>query len=158
MDTYISNDDGMKFFYLDQRLLAALKEDDIEKYLMIVKEKQMEELNQKKHLIQMKEEQKEQEQLDEKEKYIEMMVKKEEELFEENRIEIQKRFDERVHQRMMYEVKMMMIYKMNDSIIKLENTIKNALSITENNIKKTKIRMDTIFDVQYSKYKSLTNE
>jgi hypothetical protein len=158
MDTDISNDDGMKFFYLDQRLLAALKEDDIEKYLMIVKEKQMEELNQKKQLIQMEEKQKEQEELDKKEKYIEMMVKKEEELFEENRIEIQKRFDERLHQRMMYELRIMMIYKMNDSIIKLENTIKNALSITENNLKKTKTRMDTIFDVKYSKYKSLTYE
>jgi len=155
------DDNNMKFFYLDQRLLDALHNDDIDKYLEIVKEKQLEELKQKNQIIQVIEDEKKIK-ADKKEKneYIEMMVKKEEQLFEENRLEIQKKFEARVNERLMYELKIMMIYKMNDSIIKLENTIKNALHNVENDLKKTRARMDRLFDVpQYinsnSNYKVL---
>jgi hypothetical protein len=162
---HTDDDNNMKFFYLDQRLLDALHNDDIEKYLEIVKEKQIEELRQKNQIIQSIEDEKEKNkrknEQKEKEEYIEMMIKKEEQLFEENRFEIQKKFEERVNQRLMYELKIMMIYKINDSIIKLENTLKNALHIAENDLKKTRARMDTLFDVpQYinTKYKVLKDD
>ena len=156
---HVDDDDNMKFFYLDQRLLDALKNDDIEKYLIIVKEKQIEELKHKQQIVQSIEDEKVKKEQKEKEEYIEMMVKKEEQLFEENRFEIQKKFEERVNQRLMYELRVMMIYKMNDSITKLENTLKNALHVVENDIKKTRTRMDTLFDVPYySNYKVLKDD
>jgi vacuolar-type H+-ATPase subunit I/STV1 len=159
------NDNEMKFFYLDQRLLQALKDDDIEKYLQIVKEKHIEELNVKKQIIELKDEKikekEEQIKQKEKEEYIEMMLKKEEKLFEENRIEIQKKFEERVNERMYNEIKIMMMYKIGDSIVKLENTIKNALYMTNNDIKNTRDKIDTLFDIPHYlnvKYKTLKND
>lgn len=159
------NDNEMKFFYLDQRLLQALKDDDIEKYLEIVKEKHIEELNVKKQIIELKDEKikekEEQIKQKEKEEYIEMMLKKEEKLFEENRIEIQKKFEERVNERMYNEIKIMMMYKIGDSIVKLENTIKNALYMTNNDIKNTRDKIDTLFDIPHYlnvKYKTLKND
>jgi len=159
VDEDVDNDQTIKFFNLDQRLLNALKEDDIEKYLIIVKEKQMEEykLKEKKkddklRLIHEAEQKK-------KDEFIQAIVKKEEELFEENKIEIHKRIQEKIQQRMLSEIKYMMIYTLNDSILKLENKIRDALTITENNIQKNRNKIDEFLDEEYInyKYKSLTN-
>jgi len=162
MDT--TNDDDMKFFYLDQRLINALKEDDIDKYLMIVREKQIEELHQKKQIIQIKEDEKKLEKEKENEEYIKMMIKKEEELFEENRMEIKKKLDERIKQRMIHEIKSIMIYQISDNILKLENRIKDALSILENSLNKSKSSIKDLYDLYEIKpkcrytIKALTNE
>jgi len=160
METDLSIENEMKFFYLDQRLLNALKEDNIDKYLMIVREKQIEELNQKKQIIQSKEDRENEEKEKENEEYIKMMIKKEEELFEENRIEIRKRLDEKIQNRMIQEVKSIMINQINDSIIRLENRIKDSLSILENSMRKSKSIMDDVYVPYRSRYtiKTLTNE
>jgi hypothetical protein len=152
VDVEVDEDQTIKFFNLDQRLLNALKEDDIEKYLLIVKEKQMEEYKLKEKKIEEVENRK-------KEEYIEAIVKKEEELFEQNKMEIHKRIQEKVQQRMISEVKFMMMYKINDSILKLENKIRDALIITENSLKKNRNKIDDLINEEYInyKYKSLTN-
>jgi hypothetical protein len=159
VDEDVDNAQTIKFFNLDQRLLNALKEDNIEKYLIIVKEKQMEEYKlkeQKKEdelrLIQEAEQKK-------KDEFIQAIVKKEEELFEENKIEIHKRIQEKIQQRMMSEIKYMMIYKLNDSILKLENKIRDALTITENNIQKNRNKIEDLYNEDYvnNKYKFLKN-
>jgi hypothetical protein len=152
VDVEVDEDQTIKFFNLDQRLLNALKEDDIEKYLLIVKEKQMEEYK-------LKEQKKEEVENRKKEEYIEAIVKKEEELFEQNKMEIHKRIQEKVQQRMISEVKFMMMYKINDSILKLENKIRDALIITENSLKKNRNKIDDLINEEYInyKYKSLTN-
>ena len=151
-DEDLDEDQSIKFFNLDQRLLNALKEDDIEKYLIIVKEKQMEEYK-------LKDQKKEEIEQKKKEEYIQSLVKKEEELFEENKIEIHKRIQEKIQQRMMSEIKYMMIYKISDSILRLENKIRDALTITENNLKKDRNKIDELLNEEYInyKYKSLKN-
>jgi hypothetical protein len=151
-DEDLDEDQSIKFFNLDQRLLNALKEDDIEKYLSIVREKQMEEYK-------LKDQKKEEIEQKKKEEYIQSLVKKEEELFEENKIEIHKRIKEKIQQRMISEVKFMMIYNINDSILKLENKIRDALTITENNLKKNRNKINELLDEEYInyKYKSLKN-
>jgi len=121
-DVDVAEDQSIKFFNLDQRLLNALKEDDIEKYLLIVREKQMEEYKLKERKIDEIEQKK-------KEEYIQSLVKKEEELFEENKIEIHKRIQEKIQQRMISDIKSMMIYNINDSILKLENKIREKMPV-----------------------------
>jgi hypothetical protein len=160
MERDLSNENEMNFFYLDQRLLSALKEDNIDKYLMIVREKQIEELNQKKQIFQIKEEKENEKKERENEEYIKTMIKKEEELFEENRIEIRKRLDQRVQDRMIQEVKSIMIHQISDNIIRLENTVKDSLSVLENNMRKSKSIMDDVYVSYRSRYtiKTLTNE
>jgi hypothetical protein len=151
-DVDVAEDQSIKFFNLDQRLLNALKEDDIEKYLLIVREKQMEEYKLKERKIDEIEQKK-------KEEYIQSLVKKEEELFEENKIEIHKRIQEKIQQRMISDIKSMMIYNINDSILKLENKIRDALIVTEKNLKKNSNKIEDLINEEYInyKYKSLTN-
>jgi hypothetical protein len=115
MDNYTT-----EFFYLDQRLLDALKEDNIEKYLDIVKEKNILKLNHDNDI-------------DNKNQVQEIQIYKKDININKNMFEDRERI---INERLIHQYKMVMIYEINQNILKLENKLKISLKVLEDNIKK----------------------
>jgi hypothetical protein len=111
-----------EFFYLDQRLLDALKEDNIEKYLEIIKEKNRLKFNHD------NQNSSQEIQIYRKDMYKDMYKDINKKIFEER--------EKIINERIIYQFKMFMIYEINQNILKLEDKLKISLKVLEDNIKK----------------------
>jgi len=111
-----------EFFYLDQRLLDALKEDNIEKYLEIIKEKNRLKFNHD------NQNSSQEIQIYRKDMYTDMYTDINKKIFEER--------EKIINERIIYQFKMFMIYEINQNILKLEDKLKISLKVLEDNIKK----------------------
>lgn len=107
--TYVDNETFNPFFYLDRRLIEALHDDNMEKYLEIVKIKYEEERIKSEEELVLKQIKKEEE-----------FIKMEEDLyFPNNKIEIKNKISEK-------EYKISLIRNIIDNITSLENKLLNA--------------------------------